>query len=85
MPRYINADGVVVDIPSELADRLDGYTPAEASPQEEEDLDPASVTAWLAAEDAYRADVTAWLDAETAAATAQHAAAQQSTAGRGRK
>jgi len=27
MPRYTNAAGVVVDIPAELAERLDGYTP----------------------------------------------------------
>lgn len=81
MPRYINADGVVVDIPAELADRLDGYTPVEESPQ---DLDPDSVAAWLAAEDTYRADVTAWLAAEAAAVNAKQAA-NQSDAGRGRK
>lgn len=32
MPRYRNADGVVVDIPEEKAARMGGFTPIEPPP-----------------------------------------------------
>lgn len=86
MPRFTNTAGVVVNIPAELAERLGGYTPVEASAASEDPqgADP-DLTAWLAAEESYRADVAAWLDAETAAANAQQVASQSTVTGRGRK
>lgn len=87
MPRYTNAVGVVVDIPGELADRLGGYTPVEAGavPPAGDEQTEAAVTAWLAAEDAYRADVSAWLVAEDAHRAEVHQKGADYTGRAGRK
>lgn len=76
---------MVVNVPEETARLVGGLTPVDQTTTEPPAVDPAAVTAWLDAEQAYQADVTAWLDAETAAAVPPAAGDQSTATGRGRK